>query len=66
MQIQRTDLVKLGIEGLLFDLGFVFSFLPHIWLQTPTVLNDCHELIEFEMVLHFRILSIKLSLYPGL
>lgn len=35
MQAVRTDLIKLWIKGLLFDLGFVFSFLPHIWLQTP-------------------------------
>lgn len=34
-QRDRTDLVKFWIKGLLFDLGFVFSFLPHIWLQTP-------------------------------
>lgn len=34
-QRDRTDLVKLWIEGLLLDLGFVFSLLPHIWLQTP-------------------------------
>lgn len=34
-RLHSTDLVKLWIKGLLFDLGFVFSFLPHIWLQTP-------------------------------